>query len=290
MAVSGAEPDNDELVAAAPKPAPRSFLFTLYGDYSQPLAPEGAWIGGLVRLAGDFGISSMALRSAVSRMTREGWLVARRDHGRPLYKLSSRGTRLIEEGVQRIYQGAPEPWDGRWLIVSYSVPERKRNQRDRIRTTLSFLGFGSIANGVYVSARDRRDEVLRVINEQGVESEVSVHFGDLVWPEPESRLVTRAWRLKELSTQYLKFTEGCRAALIEVRRQLRLRQLTDQDAFRRRFQLTHEYRHLLFGDPDLPPELLPSNWTGHAARRIFLDFNRLLEPAAKRYFAAVMKG
>jgi phenylacetic acid degradation operon negative regulatory protein len=174
--------------------------------------------------------------------------------------------------------------------VSYSVPERKRNQRDRIRTTLSFLGFGSIANGVYVSARDRREEVLRVINEQGVESEVSVHFGDLVWPEPESRLVARAWRLKELSTQYLKFTEGCRAALTQVRRQLRLRQLTDQDAFRRRFQLTHEYRHLLFGDPDLPPELLPSNWTGHAARRIFLDFNRLLEPAAKRYFAAVMKG
>lgn len=290
MAENGAEPDNDEPVAAAPKPAPRSFLFTLYGDYSLALAPEGAWIRGLVRLAGDFGISSMALRSAVSRMTREGWLAAHRDHGRPLYRLSTRGTRLIEEGIHRIYRGDPEPWDGRWLVVSYSVPEKKRNQRDRIRTTLSFLGFGSIANGVYVSARDLRTEVLRVIKEQRVESEVSVHFGDLVWPESESGLVTRAWRLRELSARYRKFTDKCRANLTKVRARLKQRQLTDQDAFRHRFQLTHEYRHLLFGDPDLPPELLPSDWTGHAARSIFLDFNRLLEPAAKRYFAAVMNG
>lgn len=290
MGVNGDKPDNDEPMARAPKPTPRSFLFTLYGDYSQPLAPEGSWIGGLVRLAADFEISSMALRSAVSRMSGEGWLIARRDRGRPLYRLSTRGTRLIEEGIHRIYRGDPEPWDGRWLVVSYSVPEKKRNQRDRIRTTLNFLGFGSIANGVYISARDLRAEVLRVIKEQRVESKVSVHFGDLVWPEPESGLVTRAWRLKALSAQYRKFTDECRANLTRVRVRLKQRQLTDQDAFRYRFQLTHEYRHLLFGDPDLPPELLPSDWTGHAARSIFLDFNRLLEPAAKRYFAAVMNG
>lgn len=285
------EPDNDDLpVATIPKATPRSFLFTLYGDYVQPLAPDGAWIGGLVRLAGDFGISSMALRSAVSRMTREGWLVARRDRGRPLYKLSNRGTRLIEEGIQRIYRSAREPWDGRWLVVCYSVPEKKRNQRDRIRTTLSFLGFGSIANGVYVIARDLRGEVLRVIKEQGVESEVTVHFGELAWPEPESVLVQRAWRLSELSARYLEFTERCRTTLLDVRNRLKHQHLTDRDAFRHRFQLTHEYRHLLFGDPDLPPELLPSDWTGHAARNIFLEYNRLLEPAAKRYFEALTNG
>lgn len=277
-------------MATYPNATPRSFLFTLYGDYVQPLTPGGGWIGGLVRLAGNFGISSVALRSAVSRMTREGWLIAHRDRSRPLYKLSDRGTRVIEEGIQRIYRSAPEPWDGRWLVVCYSVPERKRNQRDRIRTTLSFLGFGSIANGVYVSARDLRQEVLPLIKEQGVEREVTVHIGDLAWPVPESELVARAWQLKELSARYLKFTESCRTTMPKVRERLKLRQLTDRDAFRHRFRLTHEYRHLLFGDPNLPPELLPSEWAGHAARNIFLDFNRLLEPAAKRYFGAVMKG
>jgi phenylacetic acid degradation operon negative regulatory protein len=48
-----------------------------------------------------------------------------------------------------------------------------------------------------------------------------------------------------------------------------------------------EYRHLLFDDPDVPPELLPSDWIGHAARSIFIEYNRLLEPAPKRYFDAV---
>lgn len=281
--------DNDDLsMATTPKATPRSFLFTLYGDYVQPLAPEGGWIGGLVRLAGDFGISSVALRSAVSRMTKEGWLIAHRDRGRPLYRLSNRGTSLIEEGIQRIYRRVPEPWDGRWLIVCYSVPENKRSQRDRIRTTLSFLGFGSIGNGVYVSARDLRGEVSRLIKEHGVENELTVHIGELSWPETESVLVEKAWHLKDLSARYSKFTERCRTTLLKIRSRLKKRELTDQEAFRQRFQLTHEYRHLLFGDPDLPAELLPSDWTGHAARSIFLDFNRLLEPAATRYFRASM--
>jgi phenylacetic acid degradation operon negative regulatory protein len=274
-------------VATTPRAKPRSFLFTLYGDYGQPLAPTGAWIGGLVHLAGDFGISSVALRSAVSRMTKQGWLVRGWDRGRPVYKLSDRGTRLVEEGTRRIYRNAPDPWDGRWLVVSYSVPDNKRNQRDRIRTTLSFLGFGSVANGVYVSARDLRGEVLRVIKEQGVEGEVTAHIGELAWPEPASGLVKRAWRLGELNLRYVEFIERCRTTLLEVRNRLNRQDFSDRDAFRRRFQLTHEYRHLLFGDPDLPAELLPSDWIGHAAKGVFLEYNRLLAPAANRYFETV---
>jgi phenylacetic acid degradation operon negative regulatory protein len=276
-------------VVTIPRAKPRSFLFTLYGDYVQPLAPNGAWIGGLVRLAGDFGISSVALRTAVSRMTRQGWLVAGRDRGRPVYKLTDRGTRLVEEGTQRIYRSVAEPWDGRWLVVTYSVPDRRRNQRDRIRTTLSFLGFGSIANGVYVSARDLRSELLLVIKEQGVDREVTAHIGELAWPEPASGLVKRAWRLRDLNQRYVEFIERCRTPQFDVRNRLKRGDFSDREAFRHRFRLTHEYRHLLFGDPDLPAELLPSDWIGHAARQVFLESNQLLAPAASRYFDAVTR-
>ena len=83
---------------------PRSFLFTLYGDYVQQLTPEGASSASLVRLAADFGGRATALRSAVSRMTDEGWLERVRLDGRPAYRLGSAGKTLIEEGVSRIYQ------------------------------------------------------------------------------------------------------------------------------------------------------------------------------------------
>src|SRR5947209_20413331 len=82
---------------------PRSLLFTLYGDYVHPLGQEEVRVGALVRLAGELGVSSTALRSALSRMGREGWLAARRNGGSPRYRLTGRGHDLIEAGTVRIY-------------------------------------------------------------------------------------------------------------------------------------------------------------------------------------------
>ena len=63
-----------------PVTRPNSFIFTLYGDMVHRLAGDGAlWIGGLIRLMASFGVLPQAVRQAVSRMTRQGWLVARRE-------------------------------------------------------------------------------------------------------------------------------------------------------------------------------------------------------------------
>jgi phenylacetic acid degradation operon negative regulatory protein len=118
---------------------PRSLLFTLYGDYVRPLGQVEVRVGALVRLAAELGVSDNALRSALSRMTREGWLAARRDGGPPRYRLSPQGEELIEEGTRRIY-GHRAAWDGRWLLASYSLPKPRRGQRDRLRQGLSMPG------------------------------------------------------------------------------------------------------------------------------------------------------
>ena len=64
-----------------------------------------------------FGVSSQAVRQAVSRMTRQGWLVARRDGNRAFYMVTARGRRRIEELSPRIY-GPVIEWDGRWRLLS----------------------------------------------------------------------------------------------------------------------------------------------------------------------------
>src|SRR5919199_6408404 len=87
---------------AGPPLNPRSLLFTLYGDYVHPLGQEEVRVGALVRLAEELGVSSGALRSALSRMGREGWLAARRNGGPPRYRLTQRGKGLIQGGVRRI--------------------------------------------------------------------------------------------------------------------------------------------------------------------------------------------
>lgn len=260
---------------------PRSLLFTLYGDYVHPLGQEEVRVGALVRLAGELGVSAGALRSALSRMGREGWLEARRADGHPRYRLSGRGRELIEEGIARIYGRHRAGWDGCWLLVSYSLPERRRDQRDRLRQGLSFLGFGSLGNGLFVSPHDLRGQVRDLIRRYGLEAHVTMHRGSLEWPADAAQVVARAWDLQRLEKRYGEFLERARSVLAAAW------PADDGEAFRRRFLLTHEFRRFPFTDPDLPDALLPAGWVGAAARRAFLDEHRRLRRRAERYYMGV---
>jgi phenylacetic acid degradation operon negative regulatory protein len=260
---------------------PRSLLFTLYGDYAHPLGQEEVRVGALVQLAEELGVSDNALRSALSRMGREGWLAVRRSEGAPRYRLTALGRSLIEEGTGRIYGRHRAGWDGRWLLVSYSLPERRRGQRDRLRTGLSFLGFGSLGNGIFVSPHDLRREVRELIRRHGVEEDVTMHHGTLEWPSDPAQVVARAWDLQSLEERYAAFQGSVRLAQAEAD------QLDDREAFRRRFILTHEFRRFPFSDPDLPDPLLPRNWVGTAARQSFLDYNQTLRLPAERFYKSI---
>src|SRR5579862_5466762 len=83
---------------------PNSFIFTLYGDMVHRLSPDGSlWVGTLIRLMASFGVSEPAVRQAVSRMSRQGCLFARRHGNRAFYSVTDRGRRRIEELTPRIY-------------------------------------------------------------------------------------------------------------------------------------------------------------------------------------------
>src|SRR5215469_9640748 len=192
---------------AAPPLNPRSLLFTLYGDYVHPLGQQEVRVGALVRLAAELGVTGNALRSALSRMTREGWLAVRRNGASPRYRLSERGCALIEEGTRRIYGRHRAAWDGRWLVVSYSLPEPRRGQRDRLRQGLSFLGLGSLGNGLFVSPHDLRAQVRDLIRRHRVEADVTLHYGTLEWPADPAQVVARAWDLGRLSARYAEFLD-----------------------------------------------------------------------------------
>ncbi|HET8999479.1 MAG TPA: phenylacetic acid degradation operon negative regulatory protein PaaX, partial [bacterium] len=53
----------------------RSMLFTLYGDYVRHYGGT-VWVGSLIALMTELGFTPSAVRAAVSRMTRQGWLVS----------------------------------------------------------------------------------------------------------------------------------------------------------------------------------------------------------------------
>src|SRR3954452_17621654 len=108
-----------------PSIRPQSMMFTLYGDYVIHRGGE-VWVGTLIQIGAEFGLSEQAVRSSLSRMSRNGWLRVRRIGNRGYHSLTPRSKRLLEEGAERIFVRRAGAWDGRWRMLTYSIPERRR--------------------------------------------------------------------------------------------------------------------------------------------------------------------
>lgn len=268
---------------------PRSMVFTLYGDYAVP-AGRDIPLGGLVAIGQALGISEAAVRSAVARLAREGWVRARKAGNRSHYGLADAGRQLIAEGTARIYRPRKGAWNGTWCLLTYSIPEAKRSVRDRIRKQLAWLGFGAMGGGAYVSPRDVAEMAKSLLREHGVHRFARVFQGRLAGPGSDNELVSQCWDIRSIARRYESFIAHYQPM---YRRDLRLRSrgaLADVDAFVTRFGLTHDFRRFPFIDPDLPEQLLPAGWAGRRARRLFEEHHDLLRAGALRFFGRIANG
>jgi phenylacetic acid degradation operon negative regulatory protein len=231
-------------------------------------------VGSLIALLAPIGVTAENVRTALSRMTRRGWLRARRRGQHAYYRLTPAGRALLEAGRQRIYHPPRlARWDGRWSIVTVSIPERRRGVRDRLRTRLHWLGCGMMGNGVWISPHDVRHAVGELTEQFRGGARVDVFRGPHLGPGDAATLVRRCWDLDAIAARYDAFVRRWRPESCRVPR----------DCFARRFALVHEYRAFPSIDPYLPRELLPTDWAGDRAARVFERCQALLADAAEQH-------
>ena len=259
-------------------------LFTLFGDYVYPEGGE-IWLGSLVAIGRALGMSEVAVRSAVARLARERWIVARRRGRRSFYRLSPAGKALIEEGTQRIYRADGRAWDGAWCLLSYSIPESKRALRDRMRKQLAWLGFGQLASGTYVAPRDVSLHVHRLAQRLGADGFARTFIARGAGGTSDQHLVSQCWDIRRIARAYQRFLRRYGPLYARDRARKTRRRLSQANAFIVRFALTHDFRRFPFIDPDLPRRLLPKDWAGARARKLFEDYHAMLTEGALRYFA-----
>lgn len=264
-----------------PVTRPNSFVFTLYGDMVHRLNADGAlWIGGLIRLMASFGVSPQAVRQAVSRMSRQGWLVARRQGNRAFYMVTARGRRRIEELSPRIY-GPVVEWDGRWRLLSYAIGEAQRQGRERLRKELAALGWAQLSSSTWISPSDTigaaREAAAATVTLEAIHLFVAEYRGPLT----DRALLERCWNVDAIASAYREFISRYRPRFdLETARG----ELSDEAAFVERLWLVHDYRRFAYLDPGLPSELLPAHWPGTAAAALFREYYAALERKSQRYF------
>jgi phenylacetic acid degradation operon negative regulatory protein len=259
----------------------RSALFDLYGDYLRPRGGR-APVAALVKLLAPLGVAPPAVRTAVSRMVRQGWLRPMRLVSGPGYLLTPKAARRLDDASARIYRTGRTGWDGRFDLILLRAPIPRRDGR-----RLTFLGYGMLGEHAWVAPR-AADEIDAVLTEMALPYE-RFSASHAAGSAAAAEVVGRAWDLAEIARAYEEFVATQRPMVIAVNARS-----DDEHAYAARFQLVHAWRSFLFRDPQLPASLLPSRWPGLSAAAFFDKHATRLRPAADRYvercLASVSRG
>ena len=122
-----------------------SLITTVFGD---AITPRGGtvWLGSLIRVMQDFGISERLVRTSVFRLAKDGWLKSDQIGRRSYYSLTPEGRERFDQATNRIY-GTPSPhWDGEWCLLLLSA--LSTDVKEAARKECSWLGFGAMSANV----------------------------------------------------------------------------------------------------------------------------------------------
>jgi phenylacetic acid degradation operon negative regulatory protein len=261
-------------------PSASALIYTLYGLYVRGL---GGWVAvaDLVALLGALGVGGRAARSAVSRLSRGGMLVRAERDGQVGYELGVEARAVIAEGDRRIFAaGRPADLADGWLLAVSSVPEERRDQRHQLRSQLAWLGFGNLGGGVWLAPRRVRERAVAVLERAGLATYVDLFEAHALGEVGD--LVRRSWDLTELEARYRAFLRTGEHVLARAPH-------ADQREVFVDYTLTvHAWRTLPYLDPGLPAEVLPADWPGADAARLFAEVVRRLERPARRWVDRVV--
>ena len=253
-------------------------IFTIFGLYARA---EHNWlsVASVVRLLADLGVDGQPARNSISRLKRRGVLGSERHDGAAGYSLAGPTLEVLAEGDVRIFERSRAAAEDGWIVVVFSVPESEREKRHALRTSLTRLGFGTAAPGVWVAPGNLAAETRRTLERRGLAGYVDLFAGGYLAFGDLRAKVREWWDLDELTHLYADFLRRHRPLLD----QLDGGGTTPLKAFQMYVPMLTEWRRLPYRDPGLPLALLPDDWNGVTAGALFGELNGALRALAEQH-------
>lgn len=260
-------------------------LLVLFGEYIQERGGD-IWLSDLLYLLELLGIGEHTGRSTINRMAREGWFTVTKDGRNSKFSLTEKGKNILQGGTLRVNETPPAEWDGMWHMVTYSLPEQLRKQRNSLRKQLNWLGYGSLGPGFWISPNNQHKELRPILKTLDVETAVHLFSGQYDGPLEPFEIVDLCWDLEELIGQYEQFNTAYQQDFDQFKVE------TDPipaDCFVKRFMLTVKLFPILQKDPNLPLSMLPKAWPGAVGRKLFSEYRTLLTPIVDTFIDEIIK-
>lgn len=261
-----------------------SLITTVFGD---AIAPRGGsvWLGSLINVMKDFGISERLVRTSVYRLVQDGWLQSTQIGRRSYYGLTGEGKDRFEQATHKIYGEPVTTWDGNWCLALLSALDAPG--KEAARKELGWLGFGALSANVLAHPAPDMTDLDIAIGRLRVGEDLVVMSGQTVRNEQAMRMLARAsWNLDDIDAGYAGFVKRFRPLVANT---LKTTSITPKTAFLIRTLLIQEYRKVLLRDPQLPADLLPADWHGASAYRLCRNLYRAVYAPADDYLSEAME-
>lgn len=179
------------------------------------------------------------------------------------YKLTDKGFHELSLEFP-FFRFLKDRWDGKWRVLSYEIPEKKRELRDRLRREVSGWGLGPWHRSFWLTPHPIIDNLRLLVSqkeeEQYIQAFESEHsFGD------RNVLIEKVWQKSALEKKYRELFKKWHDVLSSQNEKI--------DKFK---IVIGEYVEILRSDPGLPPELVGDSWIGFEAFNIFKEIRTIL--------------
>lgn len=187
------------------------------------------------------------IKRAVYRLKKEGLV----EYGKRLgWELQ-----ITQAGKNRLAGFLPQydaerVWDKRLYLITYDIPEKKRRDRDRLRSFLKKIGCGLLQESIWITPYNPKKVLGDFVTETGMQELILI--SDMgkdgqVGQEDIRELIVRVYKLAELNERY-------RELITKIKERKYTK--SEKDSW---------FLAILKDDPQLPFELLPDDWLGEKA-------------------------
>jgi len=178
--------------------------------------------------------------------------------------------RLTENGFNDVCLKFPffrflkNDWDGKWRIISYEIPEKKRELRDRLRREMQGWGLGPWHRSFWLTPHPIIENLRQLVAHKEEEQYIQAFEADHRFGT-EKVLIEKVWITANLDKNYRELFKKWHEVLSkEISKQEKLK------------IVINDYVTLLKDDPGLPKNLLGENWIGFEAYSIFNEIKNIL--------------
>lgn len=180
-----------------------------------------------------------------------------------MYKLTAKGFYDVVLNYP-VFRFTQEKWDGKWRILSYEIPEKKRELRDALRRVVASWGLGPWHRSFWLTPHPILDSLKKLISEKEESAYIQTFEADHVFGD-RNILIEKVWGKTNLENKYRALFKSWHSTLS-----------AEQTKVQKLKKVVTDYVEILRQDPGLPKNLIGEQWIGFEAVNLFREIRNIL--------------